>query len=500
MAFFFIGILILRIFSPWWSSLSLSAGDWPYLYLENITEFSWLPEIRYLWLAPYYQVLTKIAVQYGGIPWVITEKIFWFFPFVLLSLYGSHKLTKSVIGALIYTTNTYALMIIGGGQLGIAMAYAIAPLVLVLISRQGFLLNGLLLSAQMMFDPRITILTLVASIILGRFSFSRLFSSLSIAVVFNLYWIIPFLQHQLPIAQQMGEATVGSVKFLSFATFEQTISLLHPNWPENIFGSVHFMQSEFLILPIVAFLSLLFAKKSRSMIYVALLGLVGAFLAKGANPPFGNAYIWLFDHVPGFILFRDPTKFYLYVALSYSVLTPFVFERLRQRLSRPACRQAGIAYHVSLITFLIFWSVTLREALLGQLTGTFKPMAVPQEYVKLKNFLNAQPESFQTLWIPQRQRFGFASTLHPGIDAHVLTGQSSISGILAWIQRNDVQKELTSMNIKYVVVGYDARGELFLTDRKYDEVLYRQTLEQLIKVPWLGKRDEFGRIGVFEIQ
>ena len=31
------------------------------------------------------------------------------------------------------------------------------------------------------------------------------------------------------------------------------LSLLHPNWPENLFGKVYFLQPEFLILPILAF-------------------------------------------------------------------------------------------------------------------------------------------------------------------------------------------------------------------------------------------------------
>jgi len=485
------------IYRSWFTAFPLSSGDWPYLFIENIKEFSWIPEIRFLWLSPYYQILTKIVVQYVGVSWAITEKIFWFFPFIILSFFSSYRLTKSALGALIYTTNTYALMIVGGGQMGVAMAYAVAPLVLKRFIFQSsifksVLITGAILAIQVMLDPRIAILTLVASILYYVFKLREIpllpiGTSIGIAAFLNLYWIVPLLRSQTSIAQQLGEATVGSVNFLSFATFEQTISLLHPNWPENIFGKVHFMQPEFLFIPIIAFLSLLIAKKSRTVLYFSFLALLGAFLAKGANPPFSEVYVWLFDHVPGFILFRDPSKFYLYPALAFSILIPITIQRRRGSKIFP-------------LFFLLLWSFILREALLGKLTGTFRPMPMPAEYVKLKDFLNPQPQVFQTLWIPQRQRFGFSSKLHPSIDAQLLFKQSSISGMIQLVTTEKTQKELTAMQVKYVIVPYDSRGELFLTDRKYDETLYFDTIHNLSVIPWLHKIDSFSHIGVFEIQ
>ena len=485
------------IYRSWFTALPLTSGDWPYLFIENIKEFSWFPEIRFLWLSPYYQILTKIVVQYVGVPWVITEKVFWFLPFIILSFFASYKLTRSMLGALIYTTNTYALMIVGGGQMGVAMAYAIAPLVLKRFNLQSsifksILITGAIFAIQVMFDPRIAILTLVASILYYVFKLREMpplpmRTSIGIAALLNLYWIVPLLRSQTSIAQQLGEATVDSVKFLSFATFEQTISLLHPNWPENIFGKVHFVQSEFLFLPIIAFSSLFIAKKSRTILYFSFLALLGAFLAKGANEPFGEVYIWLFNHIPGFVLFRDPSKFYLYTALAFSVLIPLVIQR------------TGKTKLLSLF-FILFWLFTIREAFFGQLTGTFRPANVPQEYIKLKDFFNTQYDSFQTLWIPERQRFGFSSKLHPGIDAQLLSKQSSISGMIHWVSNEETQRELMAMQVKYIIVPYDSRGELFLTDRKYDEKLYLDTMDKIFTVPWLHKVDAFFRIGVFEVR
>src|SRR5207247_1280407 len=93
---------------------------------------------------------------------------------------------------------------------------------------------------------------------------------------------------------------------------------------------------EFLVIPIFAYSGLLFlknAKKPRVLLSFAFIGLVGAFLAKGANEPFGILYLWLFDHFPGFIMFRDPSKFYLLVAIAYSILITFSLEQLWERLA-----------------------------------------------------------------------------------------------------------------------------------------------------------------------
>ncbi|MEK9184848.1 MAG: hypothetical protein AAB866_01630, partial [Patescibacteria group bacterium] len=45
--------------------------------------------------------------------------------------------------------------------------------------------------------------------------------------------------------------------------------------------------------------------------------------AKQPFPPFGQINVWLFQHFPGMIMFRDPTKWYVLTAVSYAILIPF---------------------------------------------------------------------------------------------------------------------------------------------------------------------------------
>lgn len=471
---FFSLIIIILVYYPWMSfSGTLSSGDWPYLYMEQIMESAIISK-SLLWIEPYYYGTAKLAVHFFGLSWELTERLFWFFPVVIISVFSSYFLTKSWLGVLIYTTSTYILMVVGGGQMGVAFGYALAPLVLAWFIRgKNQLLGGLFLAVQLMFDPRMTYITLFGLVLYYLASDWRklrlIIFPLVTALVFNLFWIVPMIRFGF---EEYGEIYRGggSVEFFSFANFENAISLQHPNWPENIFGKVGFQRPEFMLLPILAFSSLLFSKKPKILFFV-LLGLVGSFLAKGANEPFGGLYLWLFKHVPGFIMFRDPTKWYMLVALSFSVLIPYALNHFKIKWT--------------LWLFLVYWVLLLRPVWFGQLGGTFRPSSLPKEYIELKNFINDQDDYFQTLWIPKIQRFGFVSRNHPTIE-------SSSSADLS-------KSLLVKERVKYIIVPYDNRKELFIEDHKYSPALRVELITELNKISWLEHK-RMGNIDIFKVK
>ena len=506
------------IFRDWFNlDKTLSIGDWPYLFLENIREFSWWPQSPFLWLEPYYQITAKIGLEIFHFSWPLIERLFWFWPFLFLIIFCSYRLTRSWLGVLIYATNTYILMIVGGGQMGVAMAYSLAPLALGLfinhsrvneltslqVKKFNSLINnsliknkvipGFILGLQMMFDPRLALLTAAAAFFYCLFvsrprPWRSFFSVGLVALLLNLFWLIPWLRFS-----QEASPTLIEVDFFSFASFSNTIALLHPNWPENIFGKLYFMKPEFLVLPILAFSSLILSinhsrvneltslqvKKFNSLInnslinnkgilYFSLLGLIGAFLAKGTRPPFGEIYFSLFKYLPGFNLFRDPTKFYLLTALSYAILIP---------------RLIGGRRGLKLI-FVIFWLFTIRQAVLGQLGGTFQGTAVPQEYLALKAFLQQDDQSTPVFWFPQRQRFGFQSLDHPAVEGFVLS----------------TEEELRELGVKYVIIPFDSEKEIFLDDHQYSEAKRQEFVAELNQLDFLEKLEpeNFAKIDIYE--
>lgn len=540
---FILPIIILIIFKEWFSPGLISAGDFSQTQssLKDLSLFpySWVTDrlgyfnLPTAWL--FYPVMLPTLIgSYLSIPWELTERIFLLYPllaflfiapiFLFKKLFPDYKFFY--ISGLIFALNTYILMLIGGGQIYLALAYSISPLALYLFiksfSKPSFVMSlilGLSISLQVMLDLRFAYITVISFLIysilnfsLGKKYYINVFYSLllpgAITFLIHAYWIIPTFLAGSGALQSFGEeyVTSGIIKFLSFAKFENTISLLHPNWPENIFGKTYFLDPTFLILPILAFSSLLFLKKTtmkqsenRIILFFSFLSLFGAFLAKGANEPFGGVYIWLFDHFPGFVMFRDPTKWYVLIALSYSILIPFtinaiyhsdVLKNIRTRIKLPIDK-------LLLLILIVYLLILIRPAILGQLTGTFKSTQLPGEYVELSKFLSSQNTFFRTLWIPAVQRYGFHSNNHPGISAHSLFSSPNYSNVLKNIRMNKDLFEQSS--IKYIVVPFDSEGEIFLTDRIYDPKKYLATIKNISKIEWLKKTNCCGKIAVFEV-
>lgn len=542
-------------------SQTLSSGDWPFLYLENIKEFSFLPHGRFFWIDPYYQITSKLLVEYLGFNWNFAEKLLWFWPFIIISFFSSFYFSKkmmpnsklTILVPFIFLTNTYTFMLFGGGQMGIAIAYSLAPLVLAgfikhidsfVLSSQNikhhpfdklrtrmlnikyFLLTGLFLAVQMMFDPRITYITFlpISLYFLTNFAFNNnkkkfilksfsLLLSILTAVALNSFWIVSLLKHGLP-AQDVAKMSPLGFKFLSFADFSNTLSMLHPNWPENIFGKVYFMRPEFIILPLIAYSSLLFVRikaqnqaeqytEQRRILFFGLLGLIGAFLAKGTNPPFGQVNEFLFQRFPGMSMFRDPTKFYLLIVLSYSILIPFCLGKILETVSsveyKVLRKKNNIPNYVMLTSFIVFWLFLIRPAVLGQVGGTFRARNIPQEYVDLKDFLYSQPKFFKTLWFPEKQRFGFTSSLHPAISSSDFFKPASSNDFMKDLEEKSIHEKMKIASILYIIVPFDSEKEIFLEDRKYSQVKYIAAVKKLRSLSWLKEIPSFKEIKVFEV-
>jgi hypothetical protein len=553
----FFALLIVIVFKSWFTFSSLSTGDWEYKFPETIKAFTVYPyawdfgfgnglggnNIFLLALESYFFGTTYLLFNLFHLPWILIERMLWYWPFLIVSSLGSFFLFKRLINnafgaifsAFIFLFNTYALMLVGGGQMGVAWGYALIPFVILSflqilkklngqsIPIKEALIAGLCFSLELMFDLRMAYVALVAVVliylVLSKKNIRSIIYFLLIPFVTTLlihfFWLLPFiLMGQNPL-EKLGEAFSGAgmVKYLSFASFENSISLLHPNWPDNIFGKVGFMKPEFLILPILAFASLLFIgtqnKEQNSLrekayvICFALIGVLGAFLAKGANEPFGNSYIWMFKHVPFFQMFRDSTKWYALVAVSYSILIPFsVFKTYEWlRLQRKfLIRNRIFNFQNMFVVFIVLYFLFLiRPALLNRLKGTFVSRELVREYVQLEEFLVKDPDFFRTAWIPAFHQFSFSSPLHPKGLVNDFLGVSDGAVALGMFSSNNTKRIIQEAAVKYIIIPYDSEGKIFLEDRKYSEKEYEKTANQVSGIPWLTEIKRFGEIRVFEV-
>jgi hypothetical protein len=491
-----------------------SAGDGPFYFRRMLEELSYAPRVfdgahelgvnlvnRFWYDFPF--TLTVSLLSGIGLPWGIIDKILWVSVIVLAILsvrkflqYVGIRDVYAAAGAAVYVSNTYALMVFGGGQYGVSLAYALGPLVagriMVIIAGEAvgrtFLpLTVLLFSVMIAVDIRFGFMVGVLAVAFvlykgfssGNVRFGRNTARLGIPVIAVIlaqsYWILPLITSAGGLGSEEYSGS-GIVSFLSFADFPHTVSLLHPNWPENLFGRIYFMQPEFLLIPIVAYASYIFLSprlksgshpKNQSVLFFTFLALAGAFLAKGANGPFGSFYVWMFEHVPGFVMFRDPTKFYFFVALAYSALIPYTIKGFTylwaSGQNKPNRKQFVIP-----IVFMAVWIFTIRPLWLGGLGGNFKPRQIPVGYQQIADMLSADNRFYRTLWIPQSERMAYATRLHPAVSGEMLFRNATSSAIARKFAEPGFSDSLTEKGIRYVVISDDIERKAYLSGYEHD--------------------------------
>ncbi len=515
---------VLLVYREWFFGGLITAGDfWPYFQsmyeLRSTMPFAWDPNggggmgansIPFLWIHMNFGIGIDIFGKLLGLNWPIVERLYYLIPLLSLLLGSPYLLFKklfpdskfSIFATVIYGFNTYILMVIGGGQLhGVGMAYALVPLIIWALLRTSFTkrsicILSILFSALLLFDIRIFYLSLflaVGVVIVLRNKLGKsipylILVPLAVTLLIHAFWILPLIIYPHNPIENLGSSygSLDAVRFFSFAQLENSIALLHPNWYENVFGKVGFMKPEFLIIPIIAFASILLIGKEKKHKKIILLfssiGLIGAFLAKGANEPFGEVYLFMFERFPGFQMFRDPTKFYVLTALSYSILIPYTLESIYIKLRKiKKIFSTGFLVFSGLLFIILLW-----PAISGQLGGTFKTVNIPNDYVKLENFLRQGKSFYRTLWVPDIQRFAYFTNNRPAVSYDRYKPKLSA-------------ENLRRLSIKYVIVPYDVNGEIFVTDRKFDNVKYLKTIEIIEKVDGLFEIDRFGKVKVYEV-
>lgn len=512
---------------------TLLRGDWRFFWPENLNYFIGFPQawdsslntgigqsgIATLWISGYLYITNTLSLL--GLSWTMITLVCWILPIVLLCFFGTYSLFKylfpeqgryAFFAGILYLFNTYFLLILSGGQLGVGLAYSIFPFTIYFflkllgnVSRYHILCFSLVFSVLLLFDLRFAYMFLLVTPVLLIVGFrkdsvkSYIYALPIIGILVFLlhsYWIIP-LQLFKPDVNKVVSGGIEEFKFFSFADFSHALTFIHPNWPDNIFGKVSFQIPQFLLVPLLAFSSYLFLTKKnmKKILCLITLLLVGVFLSKGSTDPLRFLNDFIFMHIPGMSLFRDPTKFYVYISVSFSMLLPFAAYHICELVAKkfPPARQ------YLFLSFIVGWLLLLFSSGNIKLLQSFLPSPVPNDYRALTKFISSQDQSFRTLWLPQWQRYGYFSPIHPAIGRNEFIENSSISSIKKWFGQKEAEKTLVAAGVKYVIIPFDSESEIFLTDRKFDRKVYQDLDTFLGKVTFLENRRAFGRIITYEV-
>ncbi len=432
--------------------------------------------------------------------------IFLFIPSVigiwLLGMRFNLSFPAKLVFLTTYLANSYILLLIDGGQMVIAFAYGLFPLAYFMVTRAinanllTMLLAGISTAILGFFDVRfvyVLFILLVVHLIYQllttrRATLSLLYSWIKVGFIIGVvfiaihsYWLWPLIK-----------APLSSTVFTSFtklsdaplSSLGHAFLLLAPHWPQNIFGKITPLRVEFAFLPILAVLPLLLRSAKGGGLWI-LVALIGVVLAKGTAAPFGEFYNWCYTYIPGFSLFRDSSKFYFLIALSYGVLIARSSDLLATYFKK---NSLGLAVPVIIMTYIAYLAA---PTYLNQMTGTFSSARDKESHLQAAQLLRGDDNYSRVMWVPNLRPMSFTSPQHPSIEASrllnkrpFLIGTTSTYETLNYLREEKFIGELFDVS----GVGYLAYPHLDLRrdDTHPDNIKYYDTfLDQLSHSVWV---------------
>jgi arabinofuranan 3-O-arabinosyltransferase len=192
----------------------------------------------------------------------------------------------------------------------------------------------------------IAISALLACVAFGRVAGWRIGRFLlvggTLSILFNLWWIVPatLTINSSVFAQQFVASGVVEWSWTQARSSVPNILALTSVWswpqPEYYPYAARLDRVPFDVLQytlaVAAGAGLLLAQGRRRLVAFCLgaVGLVTIFVLKGVHPPLSKTSLWLYDHLPGYWLFREPSKARLILVLVFSLLAGVaVLELLR---------------------------------------------------------------------------------------------------------------------------------------------------------------------------
>lgn len=237
----------------------------------------------------------------------------------------------------------------------------------------------------------------------------------SLSILFNLYWLLPGI-----ISFSTGINSYNSdVNFLSMISQRFPLSgAMHFGFdpivmkaglgmlPFNgFFASNYYLILSYTIV-IIAFASLLtfrHKEQSRLLVFFALLSLVGFFLVKGTNQPFGGIYLWLWNNIPGFNIYRSTEKWLFLAIFGISVLLGSSILYFISLFVEKPVAQIDKRKRVVFLFVVIFSCIVLTNALpllSGNLSSFLKPSTVPDSYFTIHDTLLTDNNDYKIIILP----------------------------------------------------------------------------------------------------
>jgi arabinofuranan 3-O-arabinosyltransferase len=314
-----------------------------------------------------------------------------------------------------------------------------------------------------------------------------------LALLFNLWWIVPAL---LTVSAQSFDDrfTAASVDDWTWTHERATIAnalTLNTHWgwdyAEYFPYASRLSESPYeifaLALPLLAIAGVVlgWASHRRLVLGLSVTALAAVWLTTGLNGPIPEVNGWLYDHVPGYWLFREPSKLLLLVALPAAILAGFGLSRLVSSGSSTRQRALGVGLAAGALLYV-------HPLFTGDVVPDDRPLLpsahvqVPQAWENVSATLNEKPAGGKVLVLPRSDFYQvpttwgyYGVTFTPSIIARpVLEAKpggyfeppqavaslfESIENDLAQGRTAGIRGRLSALGIRYVLLRRDVATE-----------------------------------------
>ncbi|HEY9085194.1 MAG TPA: hypothetical protein VIN40_04555 [Candidatus Tyrphobacter sp.] len=513
----------------------LHSGFWP----PSIEPLRNLGQNMQPWW-PSFPLWAVVGVLYrAGVPWTVLERVFWLWPFFVLAVAMPYRFFRrrgivpaaAAAGAALYAVNTWTIGSIERGHIPALVAYALMPAVadrfLAMLEERrmapvvGF---ALLVGLQAMYEVRFAYLSILLCALLyavlcirrrRRYATmpvaSRLATAAGIALAATLYWWLPLLLTPLSLGVQTG---LGVFFLLSGRlTPLHALALFYPYYHHNVVlppFAPEPVEAAFFLLPALAAAGYIAGRKRLYALPFVVGGIAAAVLLSGPRSIFGFVSTFLYQHLPGFDLFRDETKLFSLVAFAICLGVALALNRA---LALARKRRWNLAPAVAVGGVLAI-GFLMRDAFNPLRLSNFAATNLrPQDYA-LQRFIDEAPGEGAIMLFPR----GF-----PGLDPsvqHPLLGAGSMAlgaapggmnalippqadatirtVLRAFFRMERVHRVLARLGVAYVVAVDDPQ-HLFVRPWLYN-IGQNDAVGLLDGTPWLQRTASIGSDVVYRVR
>ncbi|NJK71518.1 MAG: hypothetical protein HC932_04715 [Thermales bacterium] len=292
-----------------------------------------------------------------------------------------------------------------------------------------------MLSVSILYELRVTIITIIIISIIflktvvehnyEKFFLIQSLKKLSIVSIITLllqsFWLLPFLLAK-GTSSSVVELANRSI-FYSFVRLHNALTIHHPFWTSQkpvafVHNSIPIIYS---LIPILIISTLILynqkklTNKAHSWVSVwIIISLIGILLTKQNHAPFAGLYEFLYEHLPGFSLYRESTKFFLFTLLGYSALIVIGYDYWSKMISSRAKFKNFLLILVSVI-YLVIPLTNIIPIFNGDFETMFTPRIKSNDYSLIEKKLNEDQFFYRTLWVPKDSRWTPDNNLHPKV-------------------------------------------------------------------------------------